>query len=744
MSDRLAATLALDAPVTTIPGVSSGRAAALSRFGATTIRGLLTHYPRRYLDMSNICTIGQARIGENATIVATVYETTLKRPKPHFDLVEVTLTDGTGTLICTFFKQPWLVKTLTAGMRVSVAGKVEFNYGFLRMTMPFLDKVDGDNVEEVTGQVIPVHPASEKVPQGQMRRIVRGALSQLGRVYDPLPAVLRAKYRLMPRAEALRAIHFPVDMVEQAQARRRLVYEELFSLEVHLMQQAKAELGDAKPREHEVDGPIKRAFVQNLPFSLTDDQQHAIDDIAARMASPSRMRHMLLGDVGTGKTMVAAVALCMAADTGTQALMMGPTEVLVDQYAQALGPLLEAAGATWAKLTGSTPPAERANILEGLAAGSIAVCFGTHALLTADVVCKDCSLVVIDEEQRFGVDQRETLIGKGRAADILEMTATPIPRTLALALYGSMTQSYVRQLPFERPPRTTKVYDFRERGRAYDVALDACKRGEQAYIVCPLVSMASSDSKARAADGPATRPKDRARFGYSGTSGNEDEPVYIDSLDDFSGDDSKAAEAQAKFLQAKTFSAYKVGLLHGRMKAEKKREVMEKFRAGEIDVLVSTTVIEVGVDVPNATVMIVEDADKFGLSQLHQLRGRVGRGDKPGYMCLVSATSDKAARERLSAMESTEDGFKLAEYDLSLRREGDILGNRQSGASVLKLVNVVRDGAVIEAAHADAQEFLDTQAARETLESKIALREIDAMFATEGQKRPHTKRGGAR
>ena len=741
MSDRLAATLALDAPVTSIPGVSSGRAAALSRFGATTIRGVLAHYPKRYLDMSNICTIGQARIGENATIVATVHEAVLKRPKPKFDLVEVTLVDGTGTLIVTFFKQPWLVKTLTPGMRVSVAGKVEFNYGFLRMTMPFLDKVDGDNVEEVTGQVIPVHAASEKVPQGQMRRIVRGALSQLGRVYDPLPASLRAKYRLMPRAEALRAIHFPVDMAEQAQARRRLVYEEVLALEMHLMQQAQAELGDASPRTHVVDGPARRAFEEHVPFSLTGDQQRAVADISQRMAAPERMRHMLLGDVGTGKTMVAAFALVMAADSGEQALMMGPTEVLVDQYAQGLGPLLEKSGVTWAKLTGSTPASEREAILEGLASGSISVCFGTHALLVDDVVCHNCGLVIIDEEQRFGVDQREALMAKGAACDVLEMTATPIPRTLALALYGSMTQSYLREIPFERPPRTTKVYGFRERGRAYDVALEACKRGEQVYIVCPLVG--SRGGAAAQASGP--RPKERSRFGYSGTAGEQDEPVYIDSFDDFSGDDSKAAEAQAKFLQAKTFSAYRVGLLHGRMKAAAKREVMERFRAGEIDVLVSTTVIEVGVDVPNATVMIVEEADKFGLSQLHQLRGRVGRGEKPGFMCLISATGDKAACERLSAMEKTEDGFKLAEYDLSLRREGDILGNRQHGASVLKLVNVVRDGAVIEAAHADAREYMETQVRANTLESKLYLREVDAVFSAEAQRKTHTaKKGGVR
>lgn len=711
MTERLAATLGQDAPVTSVAGVSSGRAAAFSRLGIKTVRDLLSHYPRRYLDMSQLTTIGSARIGEGATIVATVHEAVVKQPKPHFDLVEVTLVDGTGTLIATFFRQPWLAKTLSPGTRVSVAGEVEFNYGFKRMTMPFLDKLDEDD-DVSFGKVIPLHPATEKVPAGQMRKIISNALGAFGETYDPLPLALRTKYRLMSRPNALRAIHFPRSMAEQAQARRRLAYEEVLLLELHLMQEAACAQGASPAHVHRADGPALQALRAALPFALTQDQEDAVFDIRARMASPERMLHMLLGDVGTGKTVVAAFALAMAADSGTQALMMGPTEVLAEQYAASLGPLLDKAGVSWGLLTGSTDQEARQILLQNLADGSLSVLFGTHALLEDQVVCRNCSLVVVDEEQRFGVGQRDALASKGACPDVLAMTATPIPRSLALALYGSMTLSYLRQVPFNRPKRLTKAYGFRERGKAYDAAVAACERGEQVYIVCPLVGKKP--------------PKDDKKKGPQAE--DLEEQTYIECDADMLEDNVKAAEAEAAFLKAKTFAAYEVGLLHGRMKADEKRQVMAAFREGRINVLVSTTVIEVGVDVPNATVMIVEDADRFGLSQLHQLRGRVGRGSLPGEVYLVSSSSSEEAARRLAAMEQTDDGFELAEFDLSLRREGDILGNRQHGASGLKLVNVARDAALIETAHADAAQLMLDDPAAQTPALKILLRESDALF----------------
>lgn len=718
MIDRLAAALRLESPASSIAGVSSARAAALSHMGIQSVRDMLRHYPRRYIDMSALATIADAVIGKPATIVAQVHEVKLKHPKPKFDLVEVTLVDGTSTLIATFFRQAWLAKTLSPGMRVSVAGVVEFSYGFKRMTMPFLDRLDeGDSVD--FGRIVAVHAASEKLPAGQIRRLILNALSATAGEHDPLPLKLRSRYRLMSRTNAARAIHFPRSNEELRQARRRLVYEEVLMLELHLMREQKERVSGKPSCAHMPGGPCFDRLFAALPFEPTDDQLCAIEDIGCDMAAQRPMDRMVLGDVGTGKTIVAAFALAIVADSGTQALMMGPTEVLAQQYASSLGPLLDQSGVSWGLLCASTPREERQRLLALLASGDLCVLFGTHALLESDVVCKSCTLVVIDEEQRFGVGQRDALRAKGLNPDYLSLTATPIPRSLALALYGATALSYVRQKPGGAAGRTTSVVGFRQRGVAYDAALEACRRGEQAYVVCPLVG------KKRPQE--AVRPS-HFRGGHSEPfEGQELEP-YIDSDYDMLDDNPKAAEAEAAFLQAKTFSEYTVGLLHGRMKPAEKREVMERFRAGDIDVLVSTTVIEVGVDVANATVMIVEDADRFGLAQLHQLRGRIGRGEKPGRAFLVASSSDAEAMERLSAMERTEDGFELAEFDLSFRREGDILGNRQHGASSLKLINIVRDRAVVEAAHADALKIVSDDPGIAPEELTVLRHELAAVF----------------
>lgn len=716
MVDRLAAALRPESPVTELAGISSVRATALSRLGIRTIRDLLAHYPRRYVDMADLRTIAAAPVGAQVTVVAQVHEAVLKRPKPKLDLVEVALVDGTSTLIATFFRQPWLAKSLKPGMRVSVAGTVEFSYGFKRMSMPFLDVLDDD--DPGAGVVVPVHRGGWDMSPAAMRSAVSAALASCSGMYDPVPHSLRTRYRLMARQHALRAIHFPRCMAEQAAARRRLAYEEVLLLELHMMSEERRRVRALPATVHASGGPCFDAVFAALPFALTSDQMLAVEEIRADMASPVHMSRMVLGDVGTGKTSVAAFALALAADSGTQALMMAPTEVLARQHADAMAPLFEAAGIAWAVLTSSCSASDRRRILADAVSGLTRVLFGTQALLEEDVRLRACTLVVVDEEQRFGVEQRARLLEKGANPDFLSLTATPIPRTLALALYGTMTASYLREKPGGAGGRTTRVVGFRERGKAYDAALAACARGEQAYVVCPLVGKKRQDAHVRGASS------------YEGEAADFDEgPSYIDSDADMADDDPKAAEAEAAFLQAKTFSAYTVGLLHGRMRPDEKRAVMERFRAGEIDVLVSTTAIEVGVDVANATVMIVEDAERFGLSQLHQLRGRIGRGALPGEAYLVASTSDAGSIERLRAMERIEDGFDLAEFDLSLRGEGDVLGNRQHGARALKLVDVARDGALIEAAHADAARMLDADECLEHAEMRLLLREADALFA---------------
>ncbi len=720
--DRLAATLALDEPVGRVRLVSPARARALEGLGIRTVRDLATHFPRRYIDLSAKKTVAAAVIGESCTVEGAVHEIKLKRPKPRLALVEISLVDDTGVLMVTCFRQPWLMDQLKPGMRIAVAGKLEFGYGFKRMTNPYLEALEAGDAAE--GMIIPVHPACEKVSAAWMRRLVGNALAAIAGAYDPLPLELRAKYRLMSRGAALAAVHFPQTMDEAAEARRRLAYEELLLLELMLMREARERSEGREPVRHVVDGPRVAALAASIPFELTAEQKRAKADILSALAAPRVANHLLLGDVGTGKTIVAAFALAAASDTGSQALLMAPTEVLARQHAKSLGPLFDAVGVTWEALTGSTPAPEREAVLARAAAGTVDVLIGTHALLEDDVAPRDLSLVVIDEQQRFGVEQRARLLAKGEAPDALYLTATPIPRTLALALYGSLTLSYLTRRPHDAVRRTTKVHRKADRGRAYDAALEALARGEQAYVVCPLVGKDAEERDAKAA-GARRRAVDEEAYEYAA--------ISIEADDDLAGDDVAAASKEAAYLQSTVFADYRVELLHGRMAGAEKQAVMQRFREGETQVLVATTVIEVGVDVPNATVMIVEDADRFGLAQLHQLRGRVGRGEKPAEVHLVSASKSDAALTRLAAMERTDDGFELAAFDLSLRREGDILGNRQHGASALKLVNVVRDGKVIEAAHADARALLEEDPRLEAPAHRALGREARLAFKRAGE-----------
>ena len=710
--------------------MSPSRAKALAGLGVRTVRDLVTHFPRRYVDLSAKETVASAVIGGQCTIEGTVHEIKLKRPKPRLALVEIALVDGTGLLMVTCFRQPWLMDQVKAGMRIAVAGKLEFNYGFKRMTNPYLEVLEGAGAAE--GMIIPVHPACEKISAAWMRRLVGNALDACAGLYDPLPLELRAKYRLMSRGAALAAIHFPQTMEEAAEARRRLAYEELLLLELMLMREARERSDGREATRHVTDGPRVRALAGVLPFRLTEEQTQAKDDILAVLSEPATANHMLLGDVGTGKTVVAAFALAAAADTGTQALLMAPTEVLARQHGKSLGPLFDAAGVTWEVLTGSTPAAERAAILARAVAGETDVLIGTHALLEDDVRLRRLSLVVIDEQQRFGVGQRARLLSKGEAPDALFLTATPIPRTLALALFGNLTLSYLTRRPNDAARRETFVHQKADRGRAYDAAREALARGEQAYVVCPLIGQSGEERDAKASGGGAggrRREADEEAYEYAA--------ISIESDADLDGGDVAAAAKEASYLQSTVFADWRVELLHGRMPSSEKQAVMQRFRDGETQVLVATTVIEVGVDVPNATVMIVEDADRFGLSQLHQLRGRVGRGSLPAQVHLVSASKSDAALTRLAAMERTDDGFELASYDLSLRREGDILGNRQHGASGLKLVNVVRDGKIVEAAHADAAAIMDEDPMLEGDAHRALAREMRRMFAGE-----HAVQGG--
>lgn len=721
----------LDEPVSRVRQVSAQRATALAALGITTVRELLFHFPRRYVDLSKVETIASASIGQACTLAGTIHRVQLKTPKPRFQLVEISIVDDTSILIVTAFRQPWLARSLKEGMRVAIAGTVEFSFGYKRMTNPVIQVLEDSDV--ASGMIISMHPACEKVSATLMRRLIFNALEDASGLIDPMPIDLRLRYRLMSRQNALRAIHFPQSMDEANAAKRRLAFEQLLIVELMLMQESMKRSLKGNACAHVIDGPHLQAFAEALPFDLTGDQQEALASILSRMGSPRVANHLVLGDVGTGKTILAGFAIAAVADTGTQALFMAPTELLARQHARSMGPLFDRAGIMWEVLCGSTDAAEREAILAKLAAGTIDVLIGTHALLEDSVVARSCSLVIIDEQQRFGVDQRECLLAKGEAPDALFLTATPIPRTLALALYGDLTLSYLRMRPHNQAARSTKVLRRADQGIAFDAAREALARGEQVYVVCPLIGEASSGTSAAR----RSSKKDGADQASHDVEAYEYASISIEADSDYGEGDLIAAEKEAERLQSGVFIDYKVGLLHGRMSAEKKQQMMDAFRSGEVRVLVSTTVIEVGMDVEAATVMIVQDADRFGLAQLHQLRGRVGRGKLPGQIFLISASQAPTALERLSAMERTEDGFELAGYDLSLRREGDILGNRQHGATMLSLVQVTRDGAMIEAAHDAAAAMLEEDPELTSPDHAALARELRLMF-----KDAHVRQGG--
>ncbi len=658
---RAVAAITADEPVSSVRLVDSRRAEALARLGIDTVGDLVRHYPFRYLDLTATADLRSVPIGIDATVIGRVHEIKVKRPRPRLTITEVAIVDGTGALIGVWFNQPYMEQRFRVGDRVAFAGTVTFDFGLKQMRSPFVEKLPDEDRGPDIARILPVHRATEGLSTNWIRRLVADAIDMAGDQPDPLPAALRVRRQLMPLAGALSAIHFPASTADADAARRRLAYEELLSIQL-AMALRRHRATEATPGfKHIVDGPRLALLARALPFVLTEDQTRALGDILADMSSEHPMNRMLLGDVGTGKTAVAAHALAACADSGTQAAMMAPTEVLAQQYAGAVGPLLDAAGVSWRLLTGSTRAAERSEITAGLADGSISVAFGTHALIQESVEFKRLTLAIVDEQHRFGVAQRLALRGKGEGIDLLVMTATPIPRSLALTLYGDLETSYVRQRPGGRGPGhvRTRVVPMNGRADAYAAVRAAVAEGYQAYVVCALV-------------------------------------------DESDATQAKAATAEARRLQRQVFSELKVGLLTGQMPAAEKAAAMARFRAGETDVLVATTVIEVGVDVPRATVMIIEDAERFGLAQLHQLRGRVGRGEAPGEVLLFADPKTADGRARMEAIVATDDGFELAEYDLRLRGEGEVLGDRQSGLPGLRLASLATDQELIEIAREDA------------------------------------------
>ena len=684
---RLTNTVGLGAPVSRLRGMRSDLCTALGRMGISTVRELLLHVPHRYLDFTHVSSIAAADVGSTVTVVARVDRIREKTPRRNMHVLELSVVDETGLMQVVFFKQRWLARQFAVGDWVAFSGKVTFNYGFKQMVSPFHETVlkageaasaaaDPSSLE----RILPVHGLTQGISAGWMRRIVSTALGSAGDVVDPVEPELLGPLGLMSEARALRAVHFPASMAEAEAARQRLAFDELLFLQLALLCRRELDLAGVQPVAHVTNGPHVAALRAALPFALTEEQEQAVREILDDMAAPQVMRRLLLGDVGTGKTAVAAFCLAAAADTGTQAAMMAPTSVLASQYAAKLGPLLDEIGVSWALVTGQLRGAERERVEADVAAGRTTVVFGTTAVLSEGMEFVRLSAAVVDEQHRFGVDQRAALRRKGVGADLLTMTATPIPRTLALSVYGDVACSRIRQRPSSGAGYRTQAITPENVDLAYAAIRDAVDAGQQAYVVCPMVD--ESDEA------------------------GEDLPGGVDDVPE--SQRAAAAKLHAATVEAQrmgeiVFPQFEVGLIHGRLSAAEKDEVMTAFRDGRIDVLVSTTVIEVGVDVPNATVMLVMDADRFGLATLHQLRGRVGRGPVEGQVFLESAARKRtAARERLTALEQTSDGYELAELDLRLRREGEVLGYRQSGGVSLHLVDLEADSELVEIAHAAA------------------------------------------
>jgi ATP-dependent DNA helicase RecG len=644
-----------------IPGLQPAAAAKLAKKGVRTVRDLLEYVPRSYMDLSKTKPIRDLKIGEQATVVGTIKKVDGRYLRGRKHMLSVKVGDGTGFVEIVYWNQPFRAKTFAEGTTVAVAGRFERKAGKLQASgQPIVEIVRGETSVH-TGRVIPIHPATEGVSTMMIRRAVHSALERYGdQIDDPLPHDIVRKMKFPDRGSALSEMHFPTSREGYRQAKRRLAFEELFVLEAGLAAQ-KSRI-ERETRGMVLDGgeALVERFLGSLPFASTGAQRRTIDEIAADMALPRPMHRLLQGEVGSGKTVVAVAAALVAAGSGAQTAFMAPTEVLAEQHfltvRKLLEPLADAAPAEAGRLFGEGFGVElltsavtgkaRARALEEAATGRATLLIGTHALIQEGVAFKRLGLAIVDEQHRFGVHQRIALKAKGiedALPDLLIMTATPIPRTLAMTLYGDLDVSVLDEMPPGRSPVRTEVISPRERDRAYATIREEVVAGRQAFVVCPLVA--------------------------------ESETLEV-----------KAATTEYERIAADVLPDLRVGLIHGRMRPAEKEFVMNAMRAGEIDVLVATTVIEVGVDIPNATVMLIEDADRFGLSQLHQLRGRIGRSRHQATCLLLTSLDEgnpderQVARERLAAMAETTDGFALAEKDLVLRGEGQLFGKGAVGA----------------------------------------------------------------
>ena len=688
--------ITLNTPLTEFPGVGEVRAKKLEKLGLVRCADLISYFPRDYEDRRQVYSIRSAPLGQKVCISAMAAEhPRLSRIRKGLDLVKLKVVDQAGALHITFFNQGYVERALRAGEEYIFYGVVEEQGSRRTMVNPIFERVGKQNF---TGCIVPVYPLTAGITNHLLCTLTQQAVAACAQdMPETLPRGVRLDHELAQAEFSYRNIHFPESFEALELARRRLTFEELFYLS--------AGLAMLKGRRGDVLGcaipsrPMEE-FLARLPFPLTGAQRRVMEEIAGDMASGRPMNRLVQGDVGSGKTVVAAYAAWLAAGAGYQSALMAPTEVLAEQHFRSLSALLEPAGVRVGLLTGSITPAAKKKVRQALAAGEIDLIIGTHALLSQGVEFAKLGLMVADEQHRFGVAQRAALAAKGDSPHVLVMSATPIPRTLALIIYGDLDVSVIDELPPGRTPVETYVVREDKRARMYNFVRRLVGEGRQVYIICPAVEENTEGTMQNVeweGDGPAL--------------------------------DLKAVTTYAKKLQTEVFPDLRVDFLHGKMKPREKEAVMAAFAAGETQVLVSTTVIEVGVDVPNAALIIIENAERFGLSQLHQLRGRVGRGKHQSYCVLITNTRSVEAMQRLRTLASTADGFKISEEDLKLRGPGDFFGSRQHGLPQMKLADLAGDMRLLSEAQESARRLLMADPTLSQPENRPVLERVRTLFA---------------
>jgi ATP-dependent DNA helicase RecG len=692
---------ALQRSVSGLPGVGPAAAKRLAKLGIETAQDLLEHLPFDHRDYEGRRTVAQLGIGEEATVLVRVRDCRVRPTRRRrLQIVEARVADETGPLKAVWFNQSYLVDQLKEGTVVLLRGRLESGGGgpTFKVSEHEIAREGDDAVGRHTTGLVPVYPATEGLSARRIRELVYGLVGEERNVVEPLPALLRARERLPSRPDALNAAHWPMSPLDVPPARRRLAFEELFLFQLALVGRRRTRQEARRAEMLGEPGDLLERWLGSLPFELTEGQREALSEIDEDLVTGRPMQRLLMGEVGSGKTVVALYAMLRVAEADMQAAIMAPTETLAEQHyatVESLVPPDLFAGADATRLgppigllTGSTPARERREVLERLATGELRLLVGTHALIQETVRFHRLALAVVDEQHRFGVRQRTALDLKARGGlvpHILHMTATPIPRTLSLTLYGDLHTTALRELPRGRQPVKTWVVPEEKRAGAYEYIRERLREGRQCFVVCPLVEE-SEQLQARA----ATREGER--------------------------------------LAKTEFRDHRVAVMHGQMRPSEKREAMARFAGGEVDVLVATSVIEVGIDVPNATVMVIEEADRYGISQLHQLRGRVGRGEHESYCLLFSGSRAELARRRLDAVAAERDGFRLAEVDLTLRGEGDLLGTKQSGLPEFKVARLPDDAALLERARRASIELLRSDPELASPENGVLRAALEGRF----------------